>query len=282
MSIIISLSSIPPRFDKIGQTLESLLDQSVKADEIRLYIPKTYDRFPDYDGHLPEVPEGVTIYQPNEDYGPASKALHCIKDTTLDPDTKIMFCDDDEIYDHNWVANFVEHSEEYPDCALCGSALLLDDYNGIVRKYTPDELPRAKLFPKKLGGLYRIYLFFRILRQQGLQKALKTKLSRPLFRKSGYEDIFEGFAGVMVKPRFFTDEVFDIPEIGRFQDDIWLSANVTANGFKIRVVSKQLRPTFSEAEARNPLKHATFDGNDRFDINDKLIAYCQNKFGIWK
>lgn len=282
MSIIISLSSIPPRFDKIGQTLESLLDQSVKADEIRLYIPKTYERFPDYDGHLPEVPEGVTIYQPNEDYGPASKALHCIKDTSLDPDTKIMFCDDDEIYDHNWIANFVEHSKDYPDCALCGSALLMDNYNGFVRTYTPDELPRAKEFPKKLSGLYRIYLFFRIWRQQGLQKALNTKLSRPLFSKSGYEDIFEGFAGVMVKPRFFTDEVFNIPKLGKFQDDIWLSANVTANGFKIRVVSKQLRPVFSEAEGSNPLKHATFDGDDRFDINDKLIAYCQEKFGIWK
>lgn len=282
MSIIISLSSIPPRFDKIGQTLESLLDQSVKADEIRLYIPKSYDRFPDYDGHLPEVPEGVTIYRPDEDFGPASKALHCVRDASLDPDTKIMFCDDDEIYDHNWVANFVEHSKDYPDCALCGSALLMDNYNGIVRTYSPDELPRAKEFPKKLSGLYRIYLFFRIWRQQGLQKALSTKLSRPLFSKSGYEDIFEGFAGVMVKPRFFTDEVFNIPDVARYVDDVWLSANVVANGHKIRVVSSQLRPTMSEAEERNPLKHAVFDGSGRLEINDKAIAYCQKKFGIWK
>ena len=50
MPVIISLSTIPSRFDKIGPTLESLLAQSAKIDEIRIYIPKSYLRFPEYDG----------------------------------------------------------------------------------------------------------------------------------------------------------------------------------------------------------------------------------------
>ena len=45
--LIISLSSIPPRFPKIGETLGCLLNQTVKADRILLHIPQSYRRFPD-------------------------------------------------------------------------------------------------------------------------------------------------------------------------------------------------------------------------------------------
>ena len=73
--LIVSLSTIPPRFDKIGETLKSLLNQSVKADHIYLYIPETYRRFPDWDGQLPHVPDGITIRRTDIDLGPATKVL---------------------------------------------------------------------------------------------------------------------------------------------------------------------------------------------------------------
>ena len=73
--LIVSLSSIPPRFHKIGATLQALLGQSARIDRICLYIPEVYRRFPDWDGSLPEVPEGIEIHRTEADLGPATKVL---------------------------------------------------------------------------------------------------------------------------------------------------------------------------------------------------------------
>jgi hypothetical protein len=55
--------------------LECLLRQTAQVDRVILYLPKHYRRFPDYDGHLPDVPDGVEIHQTEVDYGPATKIL---------------------------------------------------------------------------------------------------------------------------------------------------------------------------------------------------------------
>jgi hypothetical protein len=66
MRYVISLSSIPPRFDQIGPVLTSLVRQSIRPLAVELWIPTRYRRFPDWDGRLPEVPEGVTIRRPEQ------------------------------------------------------------------------------------------------------------------------------------------------------------------------------------------------------------------------
>ena len=67
MTLFITLSSIPARFDKIGPVLESLASQG--ADKVLLYIPETYRRFPDWDGALPKVPSGIQIQRCTDDLG---------------------------------------------------------------------------------------------------------------------------------------------------------------------------------------------------------------------
>ena len=76
---IITLSSIPPRFDLIGPTLESLTAQSSPVDAVELHVPRSYRRFPDYDGRCPKVPAGVSILEAESDLGPASKVLHAVR-----------------------------------------------------------------------------------------------------------------------------------------------------------------------------------------------------------
>ncbi|MCY4308645.1 MAG: hypothetical protein OXC57_10275 [Rhodobacteraceae bacterium] len=46
--VVISLSSIPPRFKDLGKVLKCLLDQDHQADEIQLFIPRYYRRFPQH------------------------------------------------------------------------------------------------------------------------------------------------------------------------------------------------------------------------------------------
>jgi len=77
--IIISLSTIPTRFSLVGETLQCLLGQSIKADKIELWIPRSYRRFPDHVFCIPDVPDGITVKVSEEDLGPATKVLPCAK-----------------------------------------------------------------------------------------------------------------------------------------------------------------------------------------------------------
>ena len=79
----ISLTSIPPRFSRLGETLESLLHQTVEIKNIWLTIPKSYKRFPNWNGVLPKVPKGIKINRINEDLGPASIIIPILKKPTL-------------------------------------------------------------------------------------------------------------------------------------------------------------------------------------------------------
>lgn len=283
MPVIISLSTIPSRFDKIGPTLESLLAQSAKIDEIRLYIPKSYLRFSDYDGvALPVIPNGITLIRPDQDDGPASKVIHCLVDPKLDPEGQIIFCDDDRIYDKDWAQKRLDQSAEHPECAITGSGLFVETFNDQQRQYNANQLPRAARYPKYMDVPYKIARAFRIALNEGIKAAFTTKFAKPTFRKSGYIDIFEGFSGVLVKPRFFTKDVLNIAEVAQFQDDIWLSANIAKNGFQIWTDAGEFRPKFSEADEMEPLNLQIFEGANRRDLNRKIIQYCQEHMGIWR
>lgn len=89
---IISLTAIPSRFAGFTPTQESLLAQG--ANMVRLHIPRSYRRFPDWDGNLLKVPAGVSIVRCNTDLGPATKVLPATQDLR-GQDAQILFCDDD-------------------------------------------------------------------------------------------------------------------------------------------------------------------------------------------
>ena len=94
---VVSLSSVPPRFRDLEPGLRSLLNQTIPPEQVILYLNRHYSRFPDWDGTLPEVPEGVEVRMVDEDYGPATKLLPALEDFA-EEDVEILFCDDDQIY----------------------------------------------------------------------------------------------------------------------------------------------------------------------------------------
>ena len=110
MSLVLSLSSIPSRFSGLEPVLDSIAGQSAKIDEIRLYIPKKFRRFPDYDGSLPQVPKNVRIIQPEEDLGPASKVLFAAADLK-GTDCDIIYCDDDMIFEADRFARILQERD---------------------------------------------------------------------------------------------------------------------------------------------------------------------------
>lgn len=281
MKTVISLSTIPSRFKKIQPTLCSLLAQSAKIDSLRLYVPKYYKRFPDYDGSIPEVPDGVEVIRTETDFGPASKLLHCLKDLRNQPDTRILFCDDDRLYAPNLASGLLESSKAHEDCAICVSGLQFDEALRESLTIGKPKLPQAVKCNRKLDFGYRIRRIKQQIRTRRFSSEIQQKPPRRIYKKSGHVDAFEGFGCVLVKPRFFDDVVFDIPDEGFFVDDIWLSANVLKNGYGIWAQRNWFRPNLTEADEQDPLYRAIFYGKHRADLNIDCIVYCQHKFGVW-
>ena len=100
--VILSLSTIPPRFGMLGASLNSLLNQDRKADEIHVYIPKVYRRFPEHNFFKPNVPDGLTLKIVDYDYGPATKILPCALEYR-GTNTRIIYGDDDRFADTSWL-----------------------------------------------------------------------------------------------------------------------------------------------------------------------------------
>ena len=96
----ISLTSIPPRLDRLGPVLDSLLAQDAPPAEIILCLPRSYRRFP---GQVtpPILPRGVRLLWAEQDLGPATKALIPARTVKGEID-RLIWCDDDWIYPPHW------------------------------------------------------------------------------------------------------------------------------------------------------------------------------------
>ena len=262
---VITLSSIPPRFSALNKPLNSLLAQTLPATEIRLYIPRRYRRFPDWDGTLPDVPEGITILRCETDYGPATKLLPALEDLA-ERDVHILFCDDDKIYDHNWHQRFKDAAARLPDTCIAEAGSSLPDVADSSR--ASDRLPRGGQKPKTLW--YRI------------KRALTLTLYKPhLYRNSGYIDQFSGYGGVLVKPNWLDDEVYNIPEIMWTVDDPWISGHLERNGIPVWLNGKGKQPGFAHSGRKHALRDLVVDGYGRVEADLAVIEYMRENYGIW-
>lgn len=105
MKVVISLTTIPSRFDKLGQILPVLVEQT--CHEVWVNIPRRYNRFPDWDGQVPEIlHDKVIINRDCEDFGPGTKFIGpALK---LLPDDLIIYVDDDTMYDPHLAKNLLK------------------------------------------------------------------------------------------------------------------------------------------------------------------------------
>jgi len=270
MKRIISLTTIPPRFKYLTATLESLLNQD-SIDEVRLYIAKEYRRFPEYDGHFPTVPKGIKVCQIEEDLGPASKILPAIKDFK-NQDIQILFCDDDLIYHKDWAKKLFDIQEQRPTEAVATYGRNIN--NECKTSYYKAKEPEAKSILPEKDILYRA--------NRLIAKIFKTE--PPLFRpiiKAGYVDILFGVGGVVVKPNFFDEEAFNIPNEAFSVDDIWLSGQLARKKIPIYCPKRLPFAKTSQASEQDSLLESDFLGYTRQESNIKAIHYCQDKYGIW-
>ena len=165
MKLVISVTSIPSRFDKLGPILYGLTLQT--CHEVWLNIPTKYNRFPDWDGQVPEslytISPKVVINRDCEDFGPGTKFI--APALKLLPEDLIIYVDDDTAYNSNVATNLLKwhKSDERSAWGLSGFTFenyfnnsfprqhgvpldVLEGYGSVIvkAKWIQDALPEFK------------------------------------------------------------------------------------------------------------------------------------------
>lgn len=273
---VITLSSIPPRFERLSLTLRTLLNQTVPADRIIVYIPKSYRRFPDYDGQLPDLPEGVELRVVDTDFGPATKLLHALQE--LDPKQEILFCDDDMNYAPNWAEGFLKERRRKPEACITLCA-------GVVEE--PPLKQRKNAIQPRAWRMWRVFDMEQNLRLM-LEAFGRRFLGWPhrfVGRRrcliAGHMDNFMGFGGVLIRPEFFDEDVFDIPADLWSVDDFWLSGVAMKNGHPVWMIPRRREATSHPHFADAALTEMDGGGKGRDEVNARAVRYLQERYGIW-
>jgi len=279
MRHIISLSTIPPRFDAIGPALQGLIAQTSRPEAVELYIPKSYRRFPQWGGALPSVPDGVTIVRTDEDLGPATKILPAAR-AYRGQNIELLYVDDDILFTKGWAQQSLSLRKAHPGTVICSASFK-------VRRCGVDwdaagPLPRAVTAAPQ--DLQPGFLFRRFLKNAlgiGAKRARSTIFAHKL-QHSGYSDVAEGYGGVMVQPDFFDDLAYDIPQVLWSVDDVWLSGHCARRGIPIWADrSLNMGTVLLDTSDTYPLSLLVADGADRVSGNRACVEYMRETYGIW-
>ncbi|WP_306151926.1 hypothetical protein [Roseovarius sp. MMSF_3281] len=102
----ISLTSIPPRFDRLGPVLAALLAQRPAPVAVYLCLPRRYRRFT---GTVrpPALPDGVKVLWSDTDLGPAGKAMIAARHLAGKV-KRLIYCDDDWTCGPGWAAALLQ------------------------------------------------------------------------------------------------------------------------------------------------------------------------------
>ncbi len=95
----ISLTSVPPRFSKLGPVLQSLVAQRPAPLRVLLCLARSYERYPGA-VQMPEIPAGVEVIR-CEDFGSATKVLEPAQQLA-GQDVRLIYCDDDWMAGPGW------------------------------------------------------------------------------------------------------------------------------------------------------------------------------------
>lgn len=168
--LVVSLTSFPPRIDGVAKVLKTILNQTLKADEIVLWLAEADfpEKFKALPADLNELCKSgkVTIKWCKEDLKPHNKYFHAFK---AYPDAFIVTIDDDVYYEPDLLQLLYDSSLLYPHAVSATRAHLAcvsEEGKFIPMKLWPQEVdgvpfePAVQLWAVGAGGaLYPPHLF---------------------------------------------------------------------------------------------------------------------------
>lgn len=270
-AVVLTLTSVPPRFSNLPRKFRAIEDQTEKPDRVELNIPETYRRFPGEIPSLPELPDWVEVRRCATDFGPATKVLPTVE-RWRGHNVDLLVCDDDRIPDARWIERLKAARRDRPDDIITERGWNIEERFGI-RRTDPDR-PRAKPAPR-----HGRTLSYRLKRIASLNT---WHPPRRLFEQPGYVDIFEGFLGAMIPAGAIPPEAFDIPDIIWTVDDVWLSGQAHVNGTRVWAHAIP-RPVYPDARVDKlaSLRDFVHHGHGRQDADRYAVEYLRENLGAW-
>jgi len=251
--IVVTLTTIPPRFDNLYITIDSILSQTILPDIILIHIPEKYHNY-SYDvSLLPKFSSDIVIINNNvKDYGPATKLLglydHELYNKMNDDDI-IVVIDDDRIYNTNFIKNNLDFHKIYSDKVLTVSGWDIEMIT--LNKY--------------------------IINNKNQPRGIE-------FTSSGYIDFIGGCCGYLLNKKmcpFNYKEIFELHpnDTNYYVDDIWISGFLTLNNIDIYMIPNAI---FADEIRQQNNDICGLADNTRGDKNIKCIEYFRDKYNIWK
>ena len=251
--IIISLTTIPPRFDNLYFTIDSILSQSILPDIILIHIPEKYNNY-SYDfNSLPKFSsDKVIINNKVKDYGPATKLLGLYDNELykkMSEEDIIIVIDDDRIYNTDLIKNMIYYHKLYPDKALT------------VAGWEIEDLAKKKF----------------IINNKKQPRGIE-------FLTCGYIDFIGGCCGFVLNKKmcpFQYEELFDLhPDDNNYWvDDIWISGFLTLSNIDIYIIPNAI---FNDEIRSINNQISPLYNDERREKNIKCIEYFRDKYNIWK
>lgn len=199
--IIVSLTSIPSRFDKLYLCLESIMEQTMKPDKIILYLGLNT-----IDIELPKAllkmkQRGLEIkYKEDNKLKPHTKYFYAMQEF---PNDIIITFDDDILYNKKVIQKLYNSYLKYPEAVSCIRAHKITfNKDGKIEKYNNWEYE---------------------YKEKGLLVPNKFLLAT-------------GVGGILYPPHCMPQETFNIEKIYRLSlntDDLWLKAMQIKGGIKV-------------------------------------------------
>lgn len=204
--LIISLTSYPARINTVNQTIESLLNQTMKADKVILWLAP--EQFPNKEKDLPPqlldlTQKGLTIdwYHDIKSY---KKLIPTLKKY---PDAIIVTADDDIIYPPDWLKKLYTPYVSKKNIIWCHRA----------HRITMEKTSKISKYKQWNHCL---------------------KISEP-----SYRNFCTTGGGVLYPPNSFYKDVLDekkFMELAPYADDIWFWSMLVLNKKKISIVPQNM------------------------------------------
>lgn len=198
--VIISFTTIPNRIDISKYMLSSILDQTVRVDEVRLYIPhKTFKgqeyTIPTWMKNLQKTWPEFSIKVCDKDWGPATKIIPAVLDEK-DSNNFLIYMDDDMVYHPETIERLITASNRHPRQAICHvfSRNCMEGFAGcLVRPafFDIEKLTRQDEYPKECFFEDDVYISGMLTENRTKIFCTKTKKSIPYF--------YEFFVGFLLR-----------------------------------------------------------------------------------
>ena len=243
--VIVSLTTFPKRIGRVWLVIESMMRQSVKPDEIHLWLSKEQvsgER--DLPGSLKrEMNKGLRVHFVKGDIRSHKKYYYILQ---TNPDDIIVTVDDDLFYKSNAIKTLLDYHRKYPECVIANYARKIRSDNGELLPYDTWEQYDAEC------------------------------VDGQMFFGSG--------GGTLFPPHVLHQDATRLDAILECcptADDIWLNATTRLNGKKVVKTdsSKVYLPVWNRGDvALSDRENAGGDGNDR---QIKLVRdYMINEYGV--